>query len=126
MVGRWQKGIMALAMALVFLSLPSRANPQYAGGESYEPDQQITDPCLVGDPEIWGPVCWERFGKPGGIDCYGPWNPNKTCSQQTRTLDQCYACCYAIKNCNLAKRKDKRWVESEFNACVSHCMTDKV
>jgi len=26
--------------------------------------EQITDPCLIGGPEIWGPVC--SYGRPSG------------------------------------------------------------
>lgn len=106
------------------LFLGHLASGQAQVGEPYQPDEQVTDPCLIGDPIIWGEVCQRYDYGIGAADC-GPYDSKTTCTQQTESLDQCVACCSAILACNIAKGKRKDIAESEYRACEGHCYSDK-
>lgn len=58
-----------LAAAILMAALTLVAAPKASYGEDGGSDQDITDPCLIGDPEIWGCGWWFGGGGGGGSLC---------------------------------------------------------
>lgn len=113
-----------LLIAGAVLGISSGFNLEVLAQEAYEPDVQTTDPCWIGDPEIWGDYCWRVYAGTS-TDCYGPYDPKKTCSQQTSSCQSCTQCCATIYSCNIGKGKNKDVAQAEKNACDGHCITDR-